>query len=371
MTEYSEEQINKIKEEAKTEGKTETLKQISTIVKPAGLTANAVRKPQIFKHGEDFNSYLEMWSNYARILNIAEADRGRLLFTFLDENCNDKISALKLTSDQKNDWNLIKKELKNILEIDNQQQARAKLFSMKQQLGETVEEFGRRIQKMSVKAYSLDSRDVIARDSNIKDVLLYGIANNAIALNLMNKSDLDTLDFATLYKNACTLEKNFDARKQASGTADIEILKSEVEPKVVVDKVAKNKDQNCFNCGAADHWQSQCAEPRRESRKCYFCGVIGHLRNNCFKLQNLLRQNNAGKFRRNGPKIRQNWGAGPKINQNWGGAPTGAGHQNWGQSSKSFDRGGRNNGSPRGRGHPGQKMNQGVGASGNGQAPHM
>ena len=380
MTEYSEEQIAKIKEEAKTEGKAETLKQISTIVKPAGLSANAVRKPQIFKHGEDFNSYLEIWSNYARILNIAEADRGRLLFTFLDENCNDKISALKLTSDQKNDWNLVKRELKNILEVDNQQQARAKLFSMKQQLGETIEEFGRRIQKMSIKAYSMDSRDVIARDSNIKDVLLYGIANNAIALNLMNKPDLDTLDFAALYKNACNLEKNYDARKQASGTADIEILKSEVEPKRVDEgKIVKNIDQSCWNCGALDHWQSQCTKPRRENRKCHFCGQIGHLRNSCFKLQNLMRQNNAGKIKRGAPKMRQNWGGAPKINQNWGGAPkinqnwggTPRPNQTWGQSSRYFERGGEINRGPKGKGYPGRKLDEGVRSAENEQAPHM
>ena len=54
------------------------------------------------------------------------------------------MNAAKLTSTNKNDWVKVKKELKNILETDNEQQARAKLFALRQNPGETIEEFRKR-----------------------------------------------------------------------------------------------------------------------------------------------------------------------------------------------------------------------------------
>ena len=278
MTEYTEDQIKALKLEAKTE----ILEKISDVVKPASSNIpQAVRKPAVFKYGEDFNSYLELWNNYARILNMQEADRGRLLFTFLDQECIDKLTALNLTSEQKNNWSTVKKELKSALEVDSPQQARAKLFSMKQQIGETVEEFGRKIQKLANKAYSTESRDIVARDANIRDIFVYGILDNSIAIHLMNKAEGD---FTTVYKDACNLEKNLDARKQVSGATDIQILTTQTKNAPESSKPRVGSDKKCFQCSRTGHWAAQC--PTRERRRCYFCGKEGHLRASCFKLRN-------------------------------------------------------------------------------------
>ena len=98
MTEYTDEQIANIK----TESKAEILDNISNInISPSNSTSHAARKPPIFCDGDDINSYLETWANYARILNIPDADKGRLLLTFLDTTSNEKMNAAKLTSKRK------------------------------------------------------------------------------------------------------------------------------------------------------------------------------------------------------------------------------------------------------------------------------
>ena len=61
------------------------------------------------------------------------------------------MNAVKLSSSDKNNW--AKKELKNILETGNEQQARAKLFALRQNPGENIEEFGRRLTKLATIDY--------------------------------------------------------------------------------------------------------------------------------------------------------------------------------------------------------------------------
>ena len=98
MTEYTDEQIANIK----TESKAEILDNISNInISPSNSTSHAARKPPIFFDGDDINSYLETWANYVRILNIPDADKGRLLLTFLNTSSNEKMNAAKLTSKRK------------------------------------------------------------------------------------------------------------------------------------------------------------------------------------------------------------------------------------------------------------------------------
>ena len=280
MTTYSEEQISAIKQEAK-ESLLENLSGIMT--RKDTSTSHASRKPPIFKYGEDFNTYLESWSNFARILNIPEADRGRLLFTYLDTESNEKLSAIKLTSEQKNNWTELKQRLRLILEPDSRQQARAKLFAMKQLPSETCEQFGRKLQRMASKAY--DEAESAAREANIRDIFVYGILNNSIAIHLMNSK---TIDFATLYRDAIDLEKNLEARKQASGGHEIEILKAEA-PKINSSSRVDGSNKvsgNCFNCGKYGHWAVNCIAPRKTKKVCHYCNKAGHIKQNCFKFQN-------------------------------------------------------------------------------------
>jgi hypothetical protein len=209
MATYSEEQVNQIKRETELQAKESILNDLGGIVlRRDTSTSHASRKPQIFKYGDDFNAYLEHWSNYVRILNIPEADRGRLLFTYLDAECNDK-GALKLTSEQKNNWTELKQSLRKVLEPDSKQQARAKLFAMKQLPSESCEEYGRKLQKLARKAY--DESETETHDANMRDKFLYGIFNNLIAIHLMNNK---ANDFTTLYQEAVKFEKNLEARKQ-------------------------------------------------------------------------------------------------------------------------------------------------------------
>ena len=274
MTEYTEEQIANIK----TESKAEILGNISNLnVSPSNSTSHAARKPPIFCDGDDINSYLETWANYARILKIPDADKGRLLLTFLDTTSNEKMNAAKLSSNDKNDWITVKKELKNVLETDNEQQARAKLFALRQNPGETIEEFGRRLTKLATRAYGTDLNEINARDLNIKDKFVYGLQNNSIALNLMAKMEKS---YAELYKEACNLEKNLETRKQTHNTGDIEILTTETGKLTVPLNKTKN---NCFNCGAAGHWAHSCTELKKETRTCHYCNKVGHIKPKCFK----------------------------------------------------------------------------------------
>ena len=274
MTEYTEEQIANIK----TESKAEILGNISNLnVSPSNSTSHAARKPPIFCDGDDINSYLETWANYARILKIPDADKGRLLLTFLDTTSNEKMNAAKLSSNDKNDWITVKKELKNVLETDNEQQARAKLFALRQNPGETIEEFGRRLTKLATRAYGTDLNEINARDLNIKDKFVYGLQNNSIALNLMAKMEKS---YAELYKEACNLEKNLETRKQTHNTGDIEILTTETGKLTV--PLNKTKD-TCFNCGAAGHWAHSCTELKKETRTCHYCNKVGHIKPKCFK----------------------------------------------------------------------------------------
>ena len=64
MTTYTNEEISVIKQQAK-ESLLENLSNIMT--RKDTSTSHASGKPPIFKYGDDFNSYLETWSNYARI----------------------------------------------------------------------------------------------------------------------------------------------------------------------------------------------------------------------------------------------------------------------------------------------------------------
>ena len=148
------------------------------------------------------------------------------------------MNAAKLTSTNKNDWVKVKKELKNILETDNEQQARAKLFAVRQNPGETIEEFGRRLTKLATTAYGTDPNENNARDLNIRDKFVYGLQNNSIALNLMAKMDKS---YAELYKEACNLDKNLETRKQTHNTGDIEILKIETGKLTVPQNKTKDK----------------------------------------------------------------------------------------------------------------------------------
>ena len=63
------------------------------------------------------------------------------------------MNAAKLSSSDKNNWVKVKKELKNILDTGNEQQARAKLFALRQNPGENIEEFGRRLTKLATIDY--------------------------------------------------------------------------------------------------------------------------------------------------------------------------------------------------------------------------
>ena len=277
MTSYSDEQISAIKQEAK-ESLLENLSSIMT--RKDTSTSHASRKPPIFKYGDDFNSYLETWSNYARILNIPEADRGRLLFTYLDSESNEKVNTLKLTSEQKNTWPDLKQNLRKILDPDSKQQARAKLFSMKQLPSESCEEFGRKLQRMASKAYD-ENTETAARDANVRDIFIYGLLNNSIAIHLMNNKKTD---FPSLYQDALELEKNLEARKQVSGGPEIEILKIEAPKREMVknDKITGN----CFNCGKNGHWAANCKAPKVSKKICHYCNKVGHIKPNCFKYRN-------------------------------------------------------------------------------------
>ena len=94
------------------------------------------------------------------------------------------MNAAKLTSTDKNDWVKVKKELKNILETDNEQQARAKLFALRQNPGETIEKFGRRITNLATRAFSTSRNEIIinAREFDIRDKFVNGLQNNSIVL---------------------------------------------------------------------------------------------------------------------------------------------------------------------------------------------
>ena len=210
MATYSEEQVNQIKRETELQAKENILKNLESIVLPRDTsTSHACCKPQIFKYGDDFNTYLEHWSNYVRILNIPHADRGRLLFTYLDTDSNDKVNTLKLTSNQENNWTELKQRLRKVLEPVSKHQARAKLFAMKQLPFESCEEYGRKLQKLASKAY--DETETETHDANVRDKFLYGIFNNSIAIHLMNNK---ANDFATLYQEAVKFEKSLEARKR-------------------------------------------------------------------------------------------------------------------------------------------------------------
>ena len=177
----------------------------------------------------------------------------------------------------------MKQSLRKVLEPDSKQQARAKLFAMKQLPSESCEQFGRNLQKMASKAY--DETESAARDANIRDIFIYGILDNSIAIHMMNSK---STDFAELYQEAIDLEKNLRARKQASGIPEIEILKAEAPKNYDNNKVTGN----CFNCGKYGHWAANCIAPKKTKKICKYCNRIGHIKPNCFKFQNDRRNKN-------------------------------------------------------------------------------
>jgi len=187
MTEYSNADIEKIKQEAYDEGKLEFREVLDSVATNRTTPSfSYCKKPEQYRPvQDDIRKYLERWDVYRRLVNIKDPIVTRVFCTFLDDVSLNKLLD-NLNATQKDSWEVAKPLIIELLEPTYLRfQAKAKLVRATQIHNESVEDFITRITELGNHAFKDDEK--VIRDRLILDTFLAGLKSQQMVVMLYSK----------------------------------------------------------------------------------------------------------------------------------------------------------------------------------------
>ena len=160
---------------------------------------SAVKRPDVFQYGEDFDLFYRQFGTFAKILNIEQARRYNLLLSFLDKKSFNIIEGIVISDNEKLNIDDVLPKLKKALTV-SKIPANIELRFRKQLYNETLHDFGYAIQCLGSSAYGLHC----LKHSSVIDAFCMGVIDAGICAKLLSK------DFKTL-PDAISFATNIDS----------------------------------------------------------------------------------------------------------------------------------------------------------------
>ena len=251
-----------------------------------------VRRPTISAAGssEEWSYFLTRWQEYVDATKVTGKDQVIQLLECCDENLRKDIArnAGGSLANQTVDY-VLEAVKKLAVREENAMVARVQLSDMRQDRDEAIRSFGARLRgQASVCKFTIAcpscSNDVNYTDNILRDVLIKGLADNEIQLDLLGDKNQDM-----------SLEEVFqfveakEAGKRSAGrllhTQGVEAARSQYR-KTKQDEVRhnagrtdpqKNKHESCSYCGQRGHGKNASTKVRQAERPAYgeSCGHCG------------------------------------------------------------------------------------------------
>ena len=240
-----------------------------------------VRRPTITANGtsEDWQYFKTRWAEYVSATHIKGPELIIQLLECCDENLRKDLTRNaggSLTS--KTEEQVLNAIHTLAVRQENTMVARVNLHSMRQDRDEPVRAFGARVKgqagicKFSTKCPSCNT-DVNYTDCIIKDVVMKGIADQEIQLDLLGERDQDmSLDDLLQYIEAKESGKRSASRLYESSPIDSVQALSSYQKQKKVDSKSKDKfndSEPCFYCGQSGHGARASLKQRKNTCKAY------------------------------------------------------------------------------------------------------
>ena len=249
--------------------------------------AQAVPQLERFKNGGNFNRFLEQFEDYVALTGTRP--RIDLLFLSLVDGITwEKIGRVKMEGpvadgdqDPRADVaRVVAFYRESFARIEDRRGHQAQFAMVRQKEGESIENYGRRLEDLAVKAYPVDA----VRLELQNPTFVRGLLDGRVRMQLIQ---LDDMGYRELVNRALRCE-------QATGMMDEErgrgVFGQEMEG--MVNRTSEGKSERylnggsgngrveeytavCYSCGNKGHLQWDC-----ESMKCYHCEG-NHLKRNC------------------------------------------------------------------------------------------
>lgn len=161
--------------------------------------------------------------------------------------------------------------------------ARHKLFTTRQQPGESLSQFLDQLKSLSLDCDFKATTAEIIREEAIRDAFINGMSSSAIRQRLL---EFMTLDLATAVAQARAMEmaqiqsSSYGHDSSSFPTAAINDAAgaAEVEAVEVTAKISNVSSRKCFFCGGSVHPRAEC---RAKNATCNKCNKVGHFAKVC------------------------------------------------------------------------------------------
>lgn len=251
-----------------------------------GLGRLRVNPPARYNHGDDFNIWCSRFRRYLTLAHIDNEHASMLFLNQMDDRTSKKLDpvARSMTATERADPSLFIPIFERKIYPESETKSlRVEITHLKQEAGETVEDFAIKIQDMAHKIWGSISRDSPG-DEMCYSIFLGGLRKSEIRADVMRD---EATSFEEAVEAANKAEKIFmSSRNQPSSHT--------VEPAAIlqVDRACESNTSSPSNLHSArertvtsrDHNSSEGsnAESGRRNMKCHRCQKRGHIARYCY-----------------------------------------------------------------------------------------
>ena len=153
-------------------------------VKPENYVrlAHAVKLPDIFKFGDDFDLFSRQFGTFIKILNVDQAQKYNLLLSFFDKKAFNIAQATEICDIDKLNFDDALPKLKTALTV-SEIPANIELRFRKQLETESLNDFGYAIQCLGFTAYGPDC----LKHNSVIDAFCMGVTSVELSAKLLRK----------------------------------------------------------------------------------------------------------------------------------------------------------------------------------------
>jgi hypothetical protein len=235
-----------------------------------------LRPPQ-YQPGNDFKLWLSRFNNFTA--NVCDADRKRILFSFLDESAYRAAVNLEISDDASyaSACQLLQARFQpSVSDTDKQ----AQFFALTQQEGQSVTDFADSLRSASSRAFP--DMDASARQQLLSGKFLSGLRDATVRVQTQLKGTPDS--FQELLKMAQLVEAiNSQSRESCTAAAAVAAEDQQVMA-VGIHQTLKELSEKVSRLEAGRHESSGSrggGRLGRRSVKCWNCGQTGHTQRFC------------------------------------------------------------------------------------------
>ena len=214
------------------------------------MTSIYVRKPEKYEYPEDFEIFFRQYKTFAKNVKCEQAAQYDLLLGFLDRKSYQLVEAITFTEAEKTaiaeNIDAALPKLKAALTPPDKMPAKIELKFRKQNLKESLSEFGFAIQNLGMSAFGRDALN----NGQVIDAFCIGVRNTDLSAKLLGSQFTnlsEAIAFAQNKENAETIKKYVKQNRMSEideqgTTGDISVLQTEAENTVEIPTVAEVTD---------------------------------------------------------------------------------------------------------------------------------